>query len=178
MPSVNPFPISDCPSSPCFEMCPLIGDICYHTRDLINLIDATMVEIVLYARGDTMLYADESALKKQILVQAQAITESIAELDALIGKSHEFLETAKPPENVPGQVLAISEVIVNQVQRFNDSSDFRFNDFFRALPIISRHELMERLRAYRDYMFRAAGLDRPGPDDSGFSTEPLAPYWW
>ena len=138
-----------------------IGEICNETRDLINLIDATMVEIVLYARGETLIYSDEAELKKQLIVQARAIDESVGKLDGMIRQSGKFFEAVTPPKNVPGQVLAIAEVIVTKIEDFVTDRTRPFNDFFHSLPIASRQELMERLRAYRDYVFRAAGMDRP-----------------
>lgn len=159
-------------------MNPFIGQICSGTKDLINLIDATMVEVILYARGETLIYADEAEFQKQLIVQARALSESIAELDAKIRQNAEFFASVKPPENVPGQVLAIAEVIVDKVEQFKPINADQVQEFLRSLPVTSRHDLMERLRAYRDYVLRAAGMDRAEPGDPGFTTEPLAPFWW
>ena len=156
-------------------MNPFIGQICSGTKDLINLIDATMVEVILYARGETLIYADEAEFQKQLIIQTKALSESIAELDSMIRQNADFFASVKPPQNVPGQVLAIAEVIVDKVEQFNPD---QVQEFLHSLPMASRHDLMERLRAYRDYVLRAAGMDRAEPGDPGFTTEPLAPYWW
>ncbi len=155
-----------------------ISDVCFRTRDLINIIDATMVEVILYARGETSLYSNEEEFQKQMIIQANALSESITELDTVIQQNRKFFESVNPPENVPGQVLAIAEVIVDKVQRFNPRNADQVNQFFRSLPTASRHDLMGRLRAYRDYVLRAAGTERTASEDPGFTTDPLTPYWW
>ncbi len=155
-----------------------VGDVCSQTKDLINMIDATMVEAILYARGETLMYSDNVEFQKQMIVQANALRESIDQLDAVIQQNRKFFESANPPENVPGQVLAIAEVIVDKVDQFNPVNDDQVEKFFRTLPEASRHELMARLRAYRDYLLRVAGMERADPEDSNYSTDPLTPYWW
>jgi hypothetical protein len=142
------------------------------------MIDATMVEVVLYVRDETLIYSNEDEFQKQLIVQANAISDSIAELDAVIRQNCKFFELANPPENVPGQVLAIAEVIVDKVEQFDPSKADNLDDFFRSLPVLSRQDLMERLRAYRDYIHGAAGMERAEPGNPGFTTDPLTPWWW
>ena len=155
-----------------------IGEVCSQTKDLINMIDATMVEVVLYSRGETMLYANEEEFQKQLTVQADALCELIDELDDLLGKNREFFVSTKPPENVPGQALAIAEVIVKRIEQFDPGEADRADHLFHSLPVFSRHELMDRLRAYYDFLVRATGTKRTDVNDPGFGTDPLTPYWW
>ena len=159
-------------------MHPYIRDVCSQTKDLINMIDATMVEVVLYLRGETMIYANEEELHRQLLVQAGALDESIGELDDLLRQNREFLDSASPPENVPGQVLAIAEVIVKRIEQFDPQEADLANDFFQSLPVLSRHELMERLSAYYHYLVRATGSESAKQQQPDFGTDPLTPYWW
>ena len=160
------------------EMQPFIAEVCSQTKDLISMIDATMVEVVLYARGETLLYASDEEFQKQLTVQANALCDSIDRLDDLLGENREFFDSAQPPENVPGQVLAIAEVIVKRIEQFDPGTADRTEVFFQSLPVLSRHELMERLSAYYDYLVRASGTKRTQLKDPGFGTDPLAPYWW
>lgn len=155
-----------------------VGEICSRTKDLINIIDGTMVEVVLYVRGETMMYDDEDEFRKQLRIQADVLQNAVSVLDTIIAEHKDFLESANPPENVPGQVMAIAEVIVARIQSFDQSDEIEVDDLFRSLPMASRHELMARLRAYRDFMLRAAGLDRAKSGDPGFRTDPIMPYWW
>ena len=153
-------------------------DACLQTRDLINLIDATIVEIVLYARGETQMYADDSELKARLQIQATALDKAIDQLNNTLISNEKDFAAVRPPENVPGQVLAIAEVVVKRLYHFSSSDQQTFVQFFRMLPMAPRQELMGRLRAYRDFVFRAANIERTEADDSGFSTDPPAPYWW
>lgn len=155
-----------------------VSQICTQTRDLINLIDATLLEAVFYARGETTTYATSDAFDRQMIVQAQALRESIAELDALLDRHREFIDAARSPQNVPGQVMAIAEVIADKVQLFHPGIGGRIDMFFRALPETSRHDLMARLRAYRDFVYRAAGVERSESSELGYATDPLPPHWW
>lgn len=155
-----------------------IGEVCSQAKDLINMIDATMVEVVLYCRGETMIYANDEEFQKQLIVQADALRDSIVQLDKTFENNREFLDAAKPPENMPGQVLAIAEVIVRQIERFDPGKAVRPDQLFHSLPVFSRHDLMERLGAYYHYLVGATGTASSNAKDPDFETDPPAPYWW
>lgn len=155
-----------------------IDEVCSQSKALINMIDATMVEVVLYCRGETMIYANDEEFQKQLSVQADALCDSIAQLDGLLENNREFLDAAKPPENMPGQVLAIAEVIVKQIERFDPGKAVRPDQLFLTLPVFSRHDLMERLGAYYHYLVGATGNANAKVKDPDFDTDPPAPYWW
>ncbi len=113
-----------------------------------------------------------------ILYFQNNICDTFSSLDAAVQSQQDFFDSVKPPENVPGQVLAIAEVLEQKVYEFESTALRTFEQFFQTLPMASRQELMERLRAYRDFVFAAAGVHRTDADDRGFSADQVVPYWW